>query len=359
MALRDLTDREAVLRAVQEYDVLGRQAFLAKYRFGPARKYLLVHGGRYYDSKAIVGVAHLFQTGALLARSEFTGGVHGAVQRLKVLGFDVVNDEPQPSENTRSEAFELLWNPNDWIWDEAKFRADQNAIAAGSVALGRWSTGSRRDGIQRGDRLFLFLVGAKNRGLIASGHAAGTIFLASHWDQDRSDEAPYVEVAWDALVNPDYVLPWDAIENKVHGFPGRFQAGGQRLNVERIRALEALWQEHFDSVTLEEISDPPAPGIQESYSYGLTRRRNHQRRFRALLFQHYEPVCHVCGFDQIEILEAAHIIADSEGGPSSVENGRLLCPNHHRAHDAGLFHLHEDQAVWVDKDAEFLAPQRQ
>lgn len=358
MALKDLTDRQAVLQAVEEYDSLGRHAFLDKYGFGPARKYLLVHRGRYYDSKAIAGVAHLFQTGTLLSSPEFTGGIHGAVQRLKALGFDIVNDLPEPVEAMRSEAFELLWNPDEWTWDEAKFLADQNAIAEGGVAPGRWSTGSRRAGIHPGDRLFLFLVGEKNRGLIASGHAASTIFLAPHWSQGRIDDAPYVEVAWDALVRPDSVLPWEAIENKVRGFPDRFQSGGQRLNGVRARELDALWQEHADTVAVHRFRGPPAPGVQESYSYGLAKRRNHQRRFRSLLLQHYEPVCHVCGFDQIEILEAAHIIPDAKGGPSSAENGRLMCPNHHRAHDAGLFHFQDDRAVWTRKDSEFLAPVR-
>jgi hypothetical protein len=96
MALKDLSDPDAVLRAVRDYDSLGQRAFLEKYGFGQARKYLLAHGGRHYDSKAIVGVAHLFQTGVLLTSSEFTGGVQGAVHRLQALGFDVVADPPEP-----------------------------------------------------------------------------------------------------------------------------------------------------------------------------------------------------------------------------------------------------------------------
>ncbi|GIU57480.1 HNH endonuclease [Arthrobacter sp. NicSoilC12] len=159
-------------------------------------------------------------------------------------------------------------------------------------------------------------------------------------------------------MHPDNVRPWDTIENTVQGFPDRFQSGGQRIGRQRARELDELWQEHTDAVALDGITDPHVQGIQESYSYGLAKRRNHQRRFRALLFQHYEPVCHVCGFDQVEILEAAHIIPDADGGATSVENGRLLCPNHHRGHDVGLFHFQDDRPVWVDKNAEFLAPER-
>jgi hypothetical protein len=50
MALSDLT-RQDVLRATQECDRLGRDAFLGKYGFGQARSYLLVHDGQAYDSR--------------------------------------------------------------------------------------------------------------------------------------------------------------------------------------------------------------------------------------------------------------------------------------------------------------------
>ena len=58
MALLDLTSHDAVLRAVAEFDALGRDAFLAKYGFRRARGYFLLRDGRSYDSKAIAGAAH-------------------------------------------------------------------------------------------------------------------------------------------------------------------------------------------------------------------------------------------------------------------------------------------------------------
>jgi hypothetical protein len=64
MARSELT-RQEILRATQEYDRLGREAFLDKYGFGQARSYLLVHNGKTYDSKAIVGAAHGLLTGAV------------------------------------------------------------------------------------------------------------------------------------------------------------------------------------------------------------------------------------------------------------------------------------------------------
>lgn len=53
--------RESVLKAMEEFDALGREVFLKRYGFGIAHRYFLVHGGKKYDSKAIVGVAHGFE----------------------------------------------------------------------------------------------------------------------------------------------------------------------------------------------------------------------------------------------------------------------------------------------------------
>ena len=72
MALPELT-RAEILQAVAEYDELGQEAFLEKYKFGVARSYLLVIDGKTYDSKAIVGAAHGFLPGQEpLAASDWT-----------------------------------------------------------------------------------------------------------------------------------------------------------------------------------------------------------------------------------------------------------------------------------------------
>ena len=61
MALRDLTDRSAVLAAIAEADELGEPEFLRKYGFEASRRYLIEHDGRTYASKAILAAAHGIQ----------------------------------------------------------------------------------------------------------------------------------------------------------------------------------------------------------------------------------------------------------------------------------------------------------
>ncbi|MET8986956.1 HNH endonuclease [Nonomuraea wenchangensis] len=86
MALSNL-DREMVLAAIEEYDRLGRDAFLERYGYREARDYFIIYQGRRYDSKAIAGVAHRGVNGRALRASEFSGGAATVGRVLGRLGF--------------------------------------------------------------------------------------------------------------------------------------------------------------------------------------------------------------------------------------------------------------------------------
>ncbi|MFF3319357.1 HNH endonuclease [Streptomyces sp. NPDC003035] len=76
-----------VLKAIAEYDELGRDRFLSKYGYKPATGYLLIHEDRTYDSKAIAGVAHKFGQGRALRPDELSGGRSHAARWLAQQGF--------------------------------------------------------------------------------------------------------------------------------------------------------------------------------------------------------------------------------------------------------------------------------
>lgn len=81
--------RNAVLKAIAEYDRLGRDEFLAKHGYGPARKYVLIHKGRHYDSKAIAGVAFGIQYPDREIPVHYGGAQ--STEPLKALQFQVVD----------------------------------------------------------------------------------------------------------------------------------------------------------------------------------------------------------------------------------------------------------------------------
>ena len=121
MSVNELTSTVAVTRAINEFEALGRDAFLEKYGFGPAREYFVRHGNRLYDSKPIVGVAfgYQFPERGYLRPADFSGGEATVQKKLEELGFEVVvvrkahsgntvtPNEPVAHDETRPNAAEL------------------------------------------------------------------------------------------------------------------------------------------------------------------------------------------------------------------------------------------------------------
>ena len=98
----DVTSREAVIRAISEFDAIGRVEFLSRYGFGEAYRFFLFFNGRLYDAKAILGVAYGFEypNKGPLRGSDFRGDRHTVRKKLVSLGFDV-------AEKTNGEIFDF------------------------------------------------------------------------------------------------------------------------------------------------------------------------------------------------------------------------------------------------------------
>ena len=63
------------------------------------------------------------------------------------------------------------------------------------------------------------------------------------------------------------------------------------------------------------------------------------QKFRKIVLENYNYSCAICGCDIEQILEAAHIVAVSNGGLDSVDNGICLCRNHHKLYDEKFFEI--------------------
>ncbi len=94
--------REAILAALDEFQQIGRDAFLRKYGFGVARDYFVLHpvSGLACDSKAIVGAAHgiQFPDRGPLQPKDFSGGAATVAKWLRQLGFELTNALPDPEQ---------------------------------------------------------------------------------------------------------------------------------------------------------------------------------------------------------------------------------------------------------------------
>jgi hypothetical protein len=89
MVIWDPVTRDEVMRAMQEYDRLGPDAFFSAHGFAPTTTYDLVWEEHRYPPKAILGTAYELATGKRLASGDFEGGKAGAVKVLGNLGFTV------------------------------------------------------------------------------------------------------------------------------------------------------------------------------------------------------------------------------------------------------------------------------
>lgn len=87
--IRASVARKDVEQAIAEYDRLGPEAFFGEHGYGASRSYELVHDGRRYPHKAILGTAYELKTGERLDPGDFEGGKAGAVAVLEKLGFTV------------------------------------------------------------------------------------------------------------------------------------------------------------------------------------------------------------------------------------------------------------------------------
>jgi len=110
----NLNDANAVWLAVEEFDQIGRVAFLGKYSFGKAEKYFLKIGEKHYDSKAIVGAALKYQYPSEEV-AKFSGGIASgqAAYVLKSLNFVISDGAPKLLvliENIVNANPKFIWN---------------------------------------------------------------------------------------------------------------------------------------------------------------------------------------------------------------------------------------------------------
>ena len=86
------------------------------------------------------------------------------------------------------------------------------------------------------------------------------------------------------------------------------------------------------------------------YAERLTKLRLHQPVFRARVLSAYDRACSICRLKHVDLLDAAHILADAEGGQPVVPNGLALCKIHHAAYDRHIVGIRSDYVVEVRPD---------
>ncbi len=97
--------------------------------------------------------------------------------------------------------------------------------------------------------------------------------------------------------------------------------------------------------------DTEESAARRSYVTSLVRRRMHQQSFRERVLRAYREHCAVCRLKHYELLEAAHILPDSDPrGEPVVSNGLALCSLHHAAFDRNILGIRPDLVIELRSD---------
>lgn len=98
------------------------------------------------------------------------------------------------------------------------------------------------------------------------------------------------------------------------------------------------------------VEDPKTIYIRQEYATREVKQRMYQQTFRELVLDAYRNSCAICRLKHRELLDAAHIIPDAEGGKPLVSNGLSLCKIHHTAFDQNIIGIRPEYSIHVRTD---------
>ncbi len=315
MALNDLTEA-AIVQALDEFDAIGREAFLDKYGFKPARSYFLVRAGKQYDSKAIAGAAHGYVSDGFepLTHDQLTGGESQVAPVLRRLGFEVINTQPRNPDWVRDELilaldFYLMYRsalPDKRSREIQQLSTDINKLDQ-SIGLSGGDTFRNTNGVYM--KLMNF------RRLDPTYTAEGKVGLT------RGSKAE--AVVWNEFAD-------DTV---------RLSAVAQ--------AIRDGMSTDVDAADAQEIDDPDFTEAEEGRLLTRVHRRRErnrklvQQKKKSFLKKHGRVFCEACGFDFEEtygkrgsgFIECHHtkpIHTLKPGEKTKLDDLKLLCSNCHR-----------------------------
>ena len=140
-------------------------------------------------------------------------------------------------------AWLLTWNPSNWEWKD--YREAIFLTHTGKKYVNEWSCVNTH--VKIGDRVFLAMLGTKNNGIIASGHAITEGHPSKHWDPTKATNGQLINrigVEFDLVldINNEHFLQMDQL---VEHFPNqKWNPQGSGISIKNyyVDELEKLWQ---------------------------------------------------------------------------------------------------------------------
>jgi putative restriction endonuclease len=137
--------------------------------------------------------------------------------------------------------------------------------------------------------------------------------------------------------------------------PGRFTpiypvwlVGEEPADHQFVVAFDEVMRDDWSSEG--RLQHPADLALRREYAEATVRRRLHQPVFRQRVLVAYNSQCALCRLRHPELLDAAHIKEDSDGGEPIVPNGVAMCAIHHRAFDNNFLGIRPDYVVEIRAD---------
>jgi len=119
-----------------------------------------------------------------------------------------------------------------------------------------------------------------------------------------------------------------------------------------VRVIDVLPERRQFVIDLDDSGMRPSPTatLDKRYVKRLIKQRVHQPVFRARVLNAYNKRCAICTLKYAELLDAAHILPDTdERGLPVVTNGMAMCTIHHRAYDQNFLGVSPDYVVHINE----------
>jgi HNH endonuclease len=382
---------EALWETLKEFDDLGSDVFLQKYRFRNPNKNTVEYLGKHYPARAIIGVAYHKITGVPLDPHGFQGGTKAIIKHLLPFGFSLAREEVlQPAgpplsvitdQSTIASAAETLdrilksnVTPMDRRVSHAGARNEDRKLPVcwhpdeqfwGSVQSNDWSIEATEN--SEPDSKYWIPFGVQNpdghRSLnikvevnpVKSGYdprcsgifmTDGSGIFLGHSGRlgglENGAKAAFLEESNAVeMAAPDGTLAPIIVIGELHD-PAFLKALGRFVH--QVDAFKRTYkfvsvEDQLDKDAEEAESDGDfdfenAVEEREKCLRSITLRRG-QPDFRRKLLDAYEERCAISSVDCVTVLEAAHIKRYGGEETNHVQNGLLLRSDLHVLFDAG------------------------
>lgn len=334
--IAQLQSRQAVVDAIAEHDRLGPAAFLRTYCYGAPTGYWILHEGKRYPSKAILGVAWHYEEPSrpALRPDQFSGGEATVQRKAEQLGFTVIVDPAlQPAPGLLSE--ELTAGE---VYTRADL-AERLGIGPGAMGSGVF----RRKG---SSSVLLFVTEQKSADRTPyEDRLEGDVLYWQGQEKRLTDPLiiEHAERGLELLVfyrrqkgelpgyGFRYLGPFTYVSHQTPDGPGAssfvLQREGSLAQPDLSISAQEADEQPFEPRNLEDARTTVLRAIKAPRG---------QAAFRRSLMAAYNERCAVIGCAIADVLEAAHILPYRGAETNHPANGLLLRTDLHTLFDCGL-----------------------